>query len=302
MGGLAWARLRADVLAFCAVANFTLSYALTKVALDEWHPLAFMGTRFVVMAAIALGVLGVQRRLGVVFGADLPRFALGGLFGFTLYQLGFVLGLDRTSAFSSTLLLTTIPLCSLLFLRIGGIEPVAPAQWGGVGVAAVGIAVFIWAEEGGPRLAEARLGDLLSLGAAASFALYGIVGKPLGARHAASTVLAGTLLLGSLPLLPLSLVAAPSRSGAPISPGGWAIWAYSAVVPVYLGYTWWNAAIAARGVAAIAPYTLLVPVLGGLLAVGWLGERLTGTKLVGAALTLLGLALGRGWVRAVRSR
>jgi drug/metabolite transporter (DMT)-like permease len=190
MGGLAWARLRADVLAFCAVANFTLSYALTKVALDEWHPLAFMGTRFVVMAAIALGVLGAQRRLGVVFGADLPRFALGGLFGFTLYQLGFVLGLDRTSAFSSTLLLTTIPLCSLLFLRIGGVEPVAPAQWGGVGLAAAGIAVFIWAEEGGPRLAEARRGDLLSLGAAASFALRAVHAAGAGARRAAGGRLA----------------------------------------------------------------------------------------------------------------
>jgi drug/metabolite transporter (DMT)-like permease len=287
----------ADLLALCAVTTFTLSYTLTKVALEEWHPLAFMGTRFVVMAAIALGVLGLQRRLRVVFGPDLGRFTLAGLFGFTLYQLGFVLGLDRTSAFSSTLLLTTIPLCSLLFLRIGGVEPVESAQWGGVGLAAVGIAVFIWAEEGGPRLAEARLGDLLSLGAAASFALYGIVGKPLGARYPASTVLAGTLLLGSLPLLPLSPVAAPSRSGAAISASGWAIWAFAAVVPVCLGYTWWNAAIAARGVAAIAPYTLLVPVLGGLLAVGWLGERLTGTKLAGAALTLAGLALGRGWVR-----
>jgi drug/metabolite transporter (DMT)-like permease len=216
-----WGALRADGLALSAVANFTVSYAVTKVALAEWHPLAFMGTRFAVMAAIALGVLGIQRRFGVVFGTDLPRFALAGLFGFTLYQLGFVLGLDRTSAFSSTLLLTTIPLCSLLFLRIGGVEPVAPAQWGGVGLAVAGITVLIWAEEAGPRLAEARLGDLLSLGAAASFALYGIVGKPLGARYPASTVLAGTLLLGSLPLLPLSLVAAPARFGSAISTGGW---------------------------------------------------------------------------------
>jgi O-acetylserine/cysteine efflux transporter len=300
MGRPTWAALRPDLQALCAVASFALSYALTKVALEEWHPLAFMGSRFVAMAAIALVVLGVQRRFGVVFGPDLPRFALGGLFGFTLYQLGFVLGLDRTSAFSSTLLLTTIPLCSLVFLRIGGVEPVEPAQWGGVGLAAVGIALFIWAEEGGPRLADARLGDLLSLGAAASFALYGIVGKPLGARYPASTVLAGTLLLGSVPLLPLSLVAAPARSGSAISAGGWLIWAYSAVVPVYLGYTWWTAAIAARGVAAIAPYTLLVPVLGGLLAVGGLGERLTGAKLLGAALTLAGLALGRGWIPVVR--
>ena len=301
MGGLAWATLRADLLALCAVTNFALSYALTKVALDEWHPLAFTGTRFAAMAAIAVGVLGVQRRLRVVFGADFPRFALGGLFGFTLYQLGFVLGLDRTSAFSSTLLLTMIPVCSLLFLRIGGVERVEPVQWGGVSLAAAGIAIFIWAEGGGARLTEARVGDLLSLGAAASFALYGIVGKPLGARYPASTVLAGTLLLGSLPLLPLSLLAAPARSDAMISAGGWAIWAYAVIVPVYLGYTWWTAAIAARGVAAIAPYTLLVPVLGALLAVGWLGEHLGGTKVVGAALTLVGLALGRGWLAPVAS-
>ena len=112
---------RADLLAVLAVANWGLSYGLTKLAFREWRPLVFTGTRFLAMAVIALVVLAAQGRLGAVVGPDRARFALGGLFGFTLYQLGFTLGLDRTSAVASTLLLTTVPLFSLLFLRLGGV-------------------------------------------------------------------------------------------------------------------------------------------------------------------------------------
>jgi drug/metabolite transporter (DMT)-like permease len=145
-------------------------------------------------------------------------------------------------------------------------------------------------------VAEARVGDLLSLGAAASFALYGIVNKPLAKRYPASTVLAGTLLVGSIPLVPLGLVDAGGQSWHEVSLAGWGIWLYAVILPIYLAYTWWTAAIALRGVAAIAPYVLLVPVAGGLFALCWLGERVGLVGAVGAAVTLVGLALGRGWL------
>jgi drug/metabolite transporter (DMT)-like permease len=295
----AWRAIRADVLAVSAVVNWGLSYGLTKLAFAEWRPLPFTGSRFLAMAAIAAAVLARQGRLSVVIGPDRRRFALAGLSGFTLYQLGFTLGLERTSAFSSALLLTTIPLFSLLFLRVAGLEPVRPSQWAGVGLAACGIVLFVTAT-GGPRLAEARWGDLLSLGAAASFAVYGILTRPLTSRYPPSTVLAGSLLLGSLPLLPFAFGVSASELRS-IGPGGWAIWAYSVVFPVYLGYTWWTGAIAARGVGAIAPYVLLVPVIGGLFALVGLGERFTLPKTTGAVLTLLGLAVGRGWLAPPRA-
>jgi drug/metabolite transporter (DMT)-like permease len=70
---------------------------------------------------------------------------------------------------------------------------------------------------------------------------------------------------------------------------------------VYLGYTWWTA-IAARGVAAIAPYVLLVPLVGGVMAVAWVGEPLTVWLVGGATLIVLGLALGRDWLPRHASR
>ena len=155
---------------------------------------------------------------------------------------------------------------------------------------------------GGLRVTEARVGDLLSLGAAASFALYGIVNKPLATRYPASTVLAGTLLIGSIPLAPLALVDSGGQSWSAISMIGWGIWIYAVILPIYLAYTWWTAAIALRGVAAIAPYVLLVPVAGGLFALAWLGERVGLVSAVGAVVTLIGLALSRDWLPRRRLR
>jgi len=181
-------------------------------------------------------------------------------------------------------------------VRLGGIESVGRRQWAGVGLATAGILLFVGGTPGGLQVTEGRLGDLLSLGAAASFALYGIVNKPLATRYPASTVLAGTLLVGSMPLVPLGLAGAAHQAWDVISPAGWAIWAYAVVFPIYLAYTWWTAAIARRGVGAIAPYILLVPIVGGLFALVWLGETVGVASAAGAALTLFGLAQSRGWL------
>ena len=109
-------------------------------------------------------------------------------------------------------------------------------------------------------------------------------------------MLAGSLLLGSLPLIPLGLLESPPQRWSAIEWSSWTIWLYSVVFPVYLAYTWWTAALAARGVAAIAPYALLVPLVGGAIAAVWVGEPLTTWLAAGAALILLGLALGRDWL------
>jgi hypothetical protein len=80
-----WRALRPDVLAVAAVVNWGLSYGLTKLALAQWRPLAFTGTRFLAMALIAATVLGSQGRWRALVGPDRYRFLLGGLLGFTLH-------------------------------------------------------------------------------------------------------------------------------------------------------------------------------------------------------------------------
>jgi drug/metabolite transporter (DMT)-like permease len=64
-------------------------------------------------------------------------------------------------------------------------------------------------------------------------------------------------------------------------------------VSAFLGWLVWGWANAVRGVARTAPLMYLMPPVAGLVA--WLltGERYTGIKLVGAVVTLAGVALAQ---------
>ena len=92
-----------EVAQFIVVSLWASTFLVTKAAFAEVSPLAFVFVRFALMTALAFGVLALRSRgrLPVLHRADLPRLLASGLTGYTLYQLGFVLGLDRTSPFSS---------------------------------------------------------------------------------------------------------------------------------------------------------------------------------------------------------
>lgn len=268
------------------------TFVVTKAAFAEVTPLAFAFVRFALMTALSFAVLAVAARRrggGAVRRADLPRFALAGVMGYTLYQLGFVLGLQRTSPFSSSLLIAMVPLFSAIILALGGERTPGRAVLG-LGIAIVGAVAFL-AEKG--AAAGVVIGDLLSLGAAVAFALYGIVNRPLARDYPPATYTAYTVLAGSVPLLAVGAPAALAQDWGAVSGWGWLAIVYMTVLPVYVAYMLWNWAIARRGVAAATSFSLLVPVVSGALSALLFAERFGPLKLLGAALVLAGLIIIR---------
>src|SRR3954464_1617920 len=180
------------------------TFVVAKAAFAGVSPLAFTFVRFVLMIALAVAVLVVRQpgQLRGIDRSDWGRLALVGLSGYTFYQLGFVLGLDRTSPFSSSLLIAMVPLFTVLILALKG-EPTPLQGWTGLGVAIVGVVIFLLdkRDAGSGTL----VGDLLSIGAGIAFAVYGVVNRPLVVKYPVETYTAWTLVTGSVPLLLLSL-------------------------------------------------------------------------------------------------
>ena len=237
------------------------TFIVTKHAFAELTPLAFTFIRFVLMTALAFAVLAVRGRSWRVRRRDLPRFALAGLTGYTLYQLGFVLGLERTSPFASSLLIAMVPLFTMVILAVRG-EPTPGRGWAGLAVALAGVVIFLidqW-EHGATG---SLVGAALSVGAGVSFALYGIVNRQLVRDYPPETYTAYTLLAGSVPLLVLAAPAALAQGWGTVSALGWLEIVYMVVLPVYVAYMLWNWAIARRGAAVASSFTLLVPVVSG---------------------------------------
>jgi drug/metabolite transporter (DMT)-like permease len=276
---------------FFVVSLWASTFVVTKAAFAEVSPLAFAFVRFALMTVLAFGVLALRGRgrLQPIRRADLPRFVAAGLTGYTLYQLGFVLGLDRTSPFSSSLLIAMVPFFTMVFLALRG-ERTTRHAWVGLAVGLAGVVVFLADKRGSPG---SLVGDALSLGAAVSFALYGLVNRPLVRAYPPETYTAYALLAGTIPLLAIATPAALAQPWGAISFWGWVGIIYMVVLPVYVAYMLWNWAIARRGAATASTFGLLVPILSGVLSVLFFGEQFGPAKLLGAACVLAGLLIVR---------
>jgi drug/metabolite transporter (DMT)-like permease len=276
---------------FFVVSLWASTFIVTKAIFAEMSPLAFAFIRFALMTALAFGILALRRRgrFPPIRRADLLLFLAAGLTGYSLYQLGFVLGLDNTSPFSSSLLIAMVPFFTMVFLALRGERPPRHA-WLGLAVGLVGVVIFLTDKLGSPG---SLLGDALSLGAAVSFAIYGLVNRPLVRDYPPEAYTAYALLAGTIPLLVISTPAALTQNWGAISAWGWVGIVYMVVLPVYVAYMLWNWAIARRGAAAATSFSMLVPILSGILSALLFGEEFGIAKLLGAACVLAGLLVIR---------
>jgi drug/metabolite transporter (DMT)-like permease len=282
--------LAVDAALFSVVAMWASTFTLFKIAWHDVDPVAFTAIRFGIMVVFAIGLLALSRNRVVPRREDVPLLVASGLTGYFLYQMGFVLGLERTSALASAILISTHPIFSVLFMRLVHRERPTRNETLGIAVAFLGVAVFLrfWS-----AFAAARPGDLFSLGAAASFGAYGVINHSLSERYPSRELMGYGLAIGGTLTALVGIPAMAHQDWSSIGGGAWVILVYAIVGPVYLAYMLWNWAIRRRGIPRTVVYGFLVPVLGGAIAVTVLHEPLRPEQVVGALLVVAGLVLTR---------
>jgi drug/metabolite transporter (DMT)-like permease len=279
-----------DAALMFVVLMWALTFSTFKVAWRNVDPVAFTAVRFAATLVIAIAVVMFAKSRVRPRRADLPTIVASGLAGYFAYQMLFILGLDRTTAVASAILVSTHPLFSVLFAWMLGREKPTRRQMLGIAVAFLGVVVFlrVW-----DALGAATWGDLLSLGAAAAFGAYGVINQPLSKRYPPRELMAYTLAIGGGLVVLVGLPAAVHQDWGALNTTDWLIMVYAIVGPVYLAYALWNWAIHRRGIARTTPYGFAVPVVAAVLAVIFLGETLHPEQIVGGLMVVAGLVVTR---------
>lgn len=285
----------ADGVMLAVVVIWSVNNVLTKAALDRGlEPLIYILLRFTIVVVLFFAWLSLR---GVPLGIrreDIPRFLVSGVAGFTIFNLLFVVGLSHTSTFSAAILISLGPIFILLISAALGLETIRPLQWGGVALSILGVSIFI-----GDKLlsGEPATGDVLNVIAALSFAIYALTSRKLVLRYGASLTTAWSALIGLVAVLPFTLGAARDEVWSSIGSFGWFAIFYAGVGSVMIGYALWGWAIARTGAGRSVPYLFLIPVLTGVLAVVFRGDRLGAAQVVGGAVALAGIAVARVFAR-----
>jgi len=270
-----------------------LNFPFVKHVLDQIGVGAFLFIRFAVLPLLALALLVIvfRGKLARTWPKreDLPRFVLCAIIGHAIHIAAVMAGMNLSTAFSSSLVLMSGPLFTLVILTALGAERLGGAQIAGTLVACAGIGLFLSDKFAG-GLAHAGYGDLLLILAALCFSLYTVLAQPITKRYGPLIVLSYTLLFSAPPILLLNLGAFLSLDASKLTPLVWLGMFWALVVSSFIGWLTWGWVNAVRGVARCAPFNYLMPPIAGFAAWLTLGETFTWLKVLGAAVTMAGVA------------
>jgi len=279
--------------AIATMVAWGVNFAFVKYLLDQLGVGAFMFIRFLVLPLLGAALLVVVFRHRVAHTwprrADLPRFLLCAFVGHIVHIAAVMYGMNLSTAFSSSLVLTCQPLFTLAILVWLGAERLRRQQLVGTLVAFAGIVLFL-ADKFAAGFSRAGLGDLTLLVAGAAFSAYTVLSRPLADRYGPLIVLSYTLLF-SMPLM--LLVTLPFLGELKVSSFGPAVWGalfWALVVCSFFGWMLWAWVNSVRGLAKSAPFMYLMPPVAGVMAWLTLGETFTWLKIAGAAITMGGVA------------
>lgn len=283
-----------EFLLVIVVIIWATNFPIAKYGLSAFSPFVFNGIRYIV-AAISIALLFfVRSSWQPVRREDVPKVFGTGLVASVIYQVAFIIGLNLTTAGNSAVLLSTSPLWTILFNARLHKEKIFPRTIAGMIISLFGVIMMIIGS--GKKLefgSNALFGDLITLAAAALWALNTNLQKPLLAKYPTTQV---TLMLVGIGAVGLSVIAIPSALETEWSSLHWTHYLAaitSGVFSIAAANLFWSYGVKRLGPTGAANFNNLVPVIAFVISYFTLNEQLLPIQFTGAAVTVAGVWIAR---------
>ncbi|NIF24888.1 DMT family transporter [Pantoea sp. Tr-811] len=200
-------------------------------------------------------------------------------------------GLHWTSASHMAVFLYTAPLFAAIGLHVRLPEERLQArQWFGVGLAFAGIAVAFWGPSSPGYGATGLWGDALGLCAGAAWGLTTVAVRTSRLSEAPATQTLFYQLAGGCVLL-LVVALATGQTRASFTATATASLVFQTLVVSFASYLIWFWLLRRYLAARLGVMAFMTPVFGVLMGVAVLGESISQSFILGAALSLAGLVM-----------
>ena len=287
--------VRHRLLAIVVAALWGVNFLAIHASLGQFPPFFLVALRFALIAVpTVLFVPRPQVRLRWLVG-----YGLGfGVAQFTFLYWGMAAGMP--TGLASLVLQASAPFTLILGALLLG-ERVRGRQWLGIAVAILGMALV-----GASRAQAAALVPFLLVLAGGLGWAFGNLASRLAQPPNPLHLTLWMSVVVPVPMLALSLVfegpgqiwAALAGSLAPSALPAWAGLAYTCIVATAVGSGIWTWLLARHPAGIVAPFSMLVPVVGIFTAALALGERPTWLELLGGIVVVAGVLVGARRPRA----
>ena len=278
-----------EAMLLLTVVLWALNLTVTRYILTHgFEPLAYATVRYGLAVLIFVGIVLVGERTLRIARSDFPLAALAAFFIF-LNQLAFVYALDRTSASTIALILGATPAFAALIGLVLGLERLSRRFWIAAAISFAGVGLVA---VGSGEVSGDRVGILLGLATAATWAAYSVAVGPLMQRYTASRISVVALGLAWVGIL---LVGLPQTTGQDLGVG-WEVWSllvFATLGPLVLTTILWFRVIHRIGASRATLVANLQPFVAAVFALVLLSESMTALQVLGGALIAGGILTAR---------
>lgn len=276
------------LLAFFVAAVWGVSFVSTSKLLDAGiQPTEIYIIRFVIAYLVILAL--TFRKIMSDSLKDEVLFMICGLCGGSIYYIGENTALQYTLVTNVSLLVTLSPIITVLLTKMMyKTEQLSKGFIVGSIIAFIGVACVIF--NSSFNIEVKPLGDLLSIFAAVSFAIYCIVVKKLNARYDTLFISRKIFFYGVITALPFLTFQDHFMDFAILKePVVWMHILFLGVVCSMLAFILWNEAINKLGASRASNYLYFSPLITLIASVWLLNENVSIVGYIGCALTIGGV-------------
>lgn len=281
--------LMGHLLGFFSVLVWGSSFIFSKILLEVFTPLQIMTMRFII-AYIVLWCLYPKKE------KTTPKDELGimtlSVFASTIYFICENNALLYTLASNVSIIVAAAPIITaLLACLFSKSNTVTRNTWIGFAIAFAGVALVVF--NGTVVLKFNPLGDMLSLGAAISWAIYSVMVSHYVDRFSSFFLMRKLTFYGLITTLPILLISGEGHIPFQLlsDPARLFSLIFLGVMGSGVCYVTWNMATQKLGIIAVSNYIYVNPFITMVTAGIFLGEPITVMGLGGMVLIIAGIII-----------
>lgn len=273
---------------FVANVIFGFNTPITRTIVPEVLD-PFVMTFFRMMgAAILFWAISPFTKKEKVPPRDIMLFFFASLFAIVLNQTSFIYGLSKTSPIDASLVVTLLPIVTMLLSAIIIKEPITWLKAVGVLTGASG-AIILVLNSNNESSSGSMIGNLIVLGSVTSFALYLTLFKDLISRYSPLTAMKWMFLFAALLTFPMSFNLLTSTNISQFDTSVYLRIGYVVVLATFLTYMLIPIGQKTIRPTTISMYNYLQPVMASILAIIIGLDKFGPDKIISAALVFMGV-------------
>ena len=259
-------KLSGHVALFVANLIFGVNIPITRMLMPEHiSPYALTFLRFA-GGMVLFWIVSFFVKTEKVTSRDKVILLFASLFALTMNQIPFFVGLSMTSPIDASIVVTLLPIVTMLLAALILKEPITKLKAFGVLVGASG-ALLIVMNQSGHGHSGNMSGNLIVFIAVTSFALYLTVFKGLIMRYSAITIMKWMFLYATITGLPIFFTSVASTEFAAMNMADYLKIAFVLVFATFIGYLLLPIGQKTLRPTTLSMYNYVQPIMASIVAI-----------------------------------